>query len=380
MAIAKRKQKDTYQIQIIIGYKIENGKKKAIKYSEMFYGKKKDAEIQEAKLKEQYKKGGFVYNAKTTFNELIDKWYEEVALPTLEIKTIESYDVLLIDIRKELGNYILSELSMLVLQHFYNKLRADEKRHLSENTILHYYVLIGRILNMGVKWQWVDRNVNELIDRPKPIKAPATYYEEKEIQKVMECLKYEPLKYQVVILLALDSGCRRGELTGLTWEDVNFSNNSIFIDKTTQTTKQGVIEKEMPKNNSSIRPVILMEQTMEVLKRYKEEQEQLKEMLGNEWKGSNKVLIDNYGGRMHPDTPSKIWAKFRKKYDLPHMKFHGLRHTSATIQIALGVHTKVISQRLGHSSTTVTDTIYSHVFTRLQQDVSKEMSNYLYNK
>ena len=62
MAITKRKQKDTYQIQIIVGYKIENGAKKPIRYSEMFYGGKKDAEIRENQLKDNYKRGQFVSN------------------------------------------------------------------------------------------------------------------------------------------------------------------------------------------------------------------------------------------------------------------------------------------------------------------------------
>lgn len=380
MAITKRKQKDTYQIQIIVGYKIENGAKKPIRYSEMFYGGKKDAEIRENQLKDKYKKGQFISNEKKTFNDLIDKWYTTVALPNLAIATIDGYDVLLVDIREHLGEYRLTELNSLILQEFYNRLQNDKERNLSGNTIRHYYVLIGRILNIGVKWEWIDRNVNDLVDPPKVIKSPAVYYDEEDIQKVLEYLPNESLKWQVVILLALDSGCRRGELTGLTWDDVDFENNTIYINKTTQATKKGVIEKPMPKNNSSIRPVVLMPETMELLKLYKKEQEQLKELLGSEWKNSNKVLIDNVGGRMHPDTPSKIWKKFRTKYKLPNMKFHGLRHTSATIQIALGVHIKVISQRLGHSSTNVTDTIYSHVFKRLQDDVSAEMSNYLYKQ
>lgn len=379
MAIAKRK-KDSYQIQVITGYKFNNdGIKIPIRYSEMFHGKKSEAKIRESKIKEEIGKGRFCVNKKLTFNDLIDKWYNEDAKVRLQISTLQSYDLMLTEVRKELGNYKLTEMRPIHLVTFYNKLRRPERK-LSENSILHYYSMIGRIFHVGVTWGLVDTNINSRVDRPKVKKQEAVYYDEKDIKRLLQCLENEPLKYQVVIQLALDSGCRRGELTGLTWNDVDFNNGTITINKTTQATKIGVIEKECPKNNSSIRTIPIMQHTLYLLEEYYKEQEGLKHKLGNAWLGSNKILIDNYGGRMHPDTPSKIFSKIKKKYDLPPMKFHGLRHTSASIQIALGIHTKVISKRLGHASESTTDMIYSHIFDKLNHEVTDKMTEYLYNK
>lgn len=381
MAITKRKQADTYQIQIITGYrKDKNGVKKPIRHCEMFYGKKSEAKAREAKLKEQFKNGGFISNDKMTFNDLIDKWYNEVALPTLEIKTIEGYDSNLIDIRKELGHYRINELKPLHLLEFYNSLRKDKERNLSENTILHYYVLIGRILNLAVKWELLGRNVNNSIDRPNPEKKEAIYYDENDIKKLLDCVENECLKYKTIIWLAIDTGCRRGEMTGLTWDDIDFNNGRVTINKTTQATKNGVIEKEKPKNDSSIRCVPITPKTLQILKDYKEEQEQLKQLLGSEWENSNKVLITDTGGKMHPDTPSKIFNKIKKRYNLPPMKFHGLRHTSASILIASGVPMKAISKRLGHANALTTDTIYAHVSSKLEREAVDKMTEFLYEK
>ncbi len=377
MAITKRNQ-NKWLIQIITGYTIdENGIKKQKKYSETFYGKKSDARIRENKLKAKVKKGTFFDNERITFNDLIDKWYIEIAEPTLQIKTVDEYKKLLVLIRDELGFYKLTELRSIHLLEFYNKLRSRQKK-LSESTILHYYTLINRILNIGVRWDFINKNVNSQIDRPKPMKQQATYYDKNEVNQLLQCLQNESLKYQVVIKLAIDSGCRRGELTGLEWSDVDFNNYTININKTTQFTSVGVIEKSCPKNSSSIRIVSIMPETIDLLRKYKHEQEILKQKLGNKWINSNKVLINNYGDKMHPDTPSKILKKIIDKYNLPKMKFHGLRHTSASLLIASNVHTKVISKRLGHSSTNITDTIYCHVFDKLDKEAITKMSDYLH--
>lgn len=377
MAITKRNQ-NKWLIQIITGYTIdENGIKKQKKYSETFYGKKSDARIRENKLKAKVKKGTFFDNERITFNDLIDKWYIEIAEPTLQIKTVDEYKKLLVLIRDELGFYKLTELRSIHLLEFYNKLRSRQKK-LSESTILHYYTLINRILNIGVRWDFINKNVNSQIDRPKPMKQQATYYDKNEVNQLLQCLQNESLKYQVVIKLAIDSGCRRGELTGLEWSDVDFNNYTININKTTQFTSVGVIEKSCPKSSSSIRIVSIMPETIDLLRKYKHEQEILKQKLGNKWINSNKVLINNYGDKMHPDTPSKILKKIIDKYNLPKMKFHGLRHTSASLLIASNVHTKVISKRLGHSSTNITDTIYCHVFDKLDKEAITKMSDYLH--
>lgn len=374
MAVVKRNKKDVWQIQVITGYKYVDDVKKPIKYSEMFYGKKSDARIRENEIKASIKKGTFISNAKITYNDLIDKWYKEIAVPTLEIKTIEEYDRLLLEIRDALGHYLLTDLKAIHLLEFYNKLR-NSNRNLSENTILHYYTLNNTILNYGVKWELLDKNINKIVDRPKPIKKEVQYYDKDDIKKLLECLKYEPLKYQVVIQLALDSGCRRGELTGLCWEDIDFSNCTISINKTTQCTKNGVIEKDHPKNSSSIRTITISPQTIKLLLAYKNEQERLKVQLGNCWKNSNKILTDNFGGRMHPDTPSKIFKKIQLKYNLKQINFHGLRHTNASMLIESNIHTKIISKRLGHASSNTTDMIYSHIFVSAEREASSRISN-----
>lgn len=366
--------KDTYNIQVWDGTYYTNSKGNLTKhrYSEIFHGKKKEAEKRESELITQFEKCTFINNKDLTYNDLIDKWHIEIAISSLELKTLEEYDRQLKQIRKEIGCCKLKELKAIHFLQFYNRLR---KKDLSENTVKHYYALNNTILNYGVKWEMVEKNYNSLVDCPKVEKREVRYYDEEDIEKLLDCIKKEPLKYQVIIQLALDSGCRRGELTGLEWDDIDFKTSSISITKTTQCTKRkGVIQKDHPKNSSSIRKITISERTLTLLEKYKKEQDQLKDTLGSEWENSNKVLINNTGGLMHPDTPSKIFKKIQDKYNLKNLNFHGLRHTSASMLISTNNHMKVISKRLGHASQTTTDTIYSHIFVSAEVEASNRMA------
>ena len=181
-------------------------------------------------------------------------------------------------------------------------------------------------------------------------------------------------------MLALDSGCRRGELTGLTWNDIDFKKSTIDINKVTQyVTGYGIFEKTT-KSDTSNRIVYITPTTLQILKKHKSEQDKQKLLLGNKWQNSNRVFTTDYGGDMHPDTPSKILEKLIKKYDLKRITFHGLRHTSISLQITSGIQSQIISKRAGHSSVSVTHNIYSHFFDNGFKEVADKMDNFLHVK
>lgn len=372
MAITEFIKNKKYKIQVYSGYTYINGKKHYNRINEYFYGKKSDAEIRENELKNQLRKGNYIDNKSLTYNDLIDEWYKQKA-PKLDIKTINSYNGLLIDIRKELGHYKATDLKAIIFEKFYNKLRESE-RHLTENTILHYYALNNTILNQCTKWELIEKNYNSLVERPKPIKKEAKYYDDIEIEALLKDLDNEPLKYRVLILLALDSGCRRGELTGLNWNDIDFNTSQISITKTTQYLNKKIIEKDHPKNSSSRRTITIAPLTLSLLELFKEEQDKQKQLLGDKWENTNKVFTNKTGGLMHPDTPSKIFNKIQQKYGLKTLNFHGLRHTSASMLISSNVNMKIISDRLGHASSITTDRTYSHIFKKAEIEASNKMA------
>jgi len=85
-------------------------------------------------------------------------------------------------------------------------------------------------------------------------------------------------------------------------------------------------------------------------------------LLGDKWEKTDKVFTGNFCGMMFPNTPLTIFNKIQKRYNLPKINFHGLRHTSVSLLINAGIQTQIVSKRIGHSSTSTTSDIYAHVF------------------
>ena len=174
----------------------------------------------------------------------------------------------------------------------------------------------------------------------------------------------------------MDLGCREGELTGLTWEDINFDTREVTINKTTQVIKGQIIEKETKSVNSD-RKIYITETTINILKKYQIEQMKRKILLGSKWENSKRVFTTEFGGDMHPDTPSQILEKIIKRHNLKRIPFHALRHTSISLLISEGIPLQQISKRVGHSSITMTYNTYGHIYDKDKIETAKRINDIL---
>lgn len=370
MAIRPR-GKGKWQIEVNVGKKEDGSIKKIYKTIE---GGKKEAKEIEAEMIKLAKTGMAITQNDLTFSQFIDKWFEEISYIKHQPKTIEGYEQQAKVVKEELGHFKLSVIKPYLLSNFYNKLREKNKpKKLSENTILHYYKFINVVLEQAVKWEFIPYNPNTKVDKPLVIKKEASFYIDEDITKLIACLYDEPLKYQALILLALDTGCRSGELTGLDWDDVDLEKNKIYIKQTTQYVNKTIITK-YPKNHFSIRTVGTTEETNRILTEYKKEQELLAKQLGDKWMNCKKVFTSNNGGLMFPSTPSKIFKKIIKKHNLPNINFHGLRHTSLSYLINKGIPVIKVSKKAGHNNMSTTMSVYTHLLQQSDEAIDKAMN------
>ena len=376
MAI-KEIAKNKYKIDVPIGY---NGNKR-IRHLETFIGTKKEATLRENEIKLQLKNNTYVRKNKMTMQELIDEWLG-TKKNNIGIKTFQEYKRYCKNIGNSIGHIKVKDLNVKILEDFYNELktcRVNRKEELgySEKTIKHHYTLVSEILNSAIKWGYLYNNPNQKVTPIKVHKKEIQCYTPEEVEQLIEVLKKEPIKYQAVIFLALDSGCRRGELTGLTWEDVDFEDGTISINKATQyVAGYGTFEKST-KSDTSNRVVYITPTTIQILKKYKIEQDKQRMLLGSQWKQSTRVFTTDYGEDMHPDRPYKILKQIIKKYGLEDITFHSLRHTSISLQISSGIQTQIISKRAGHSNISITHSVYSHFFDSGFKEVADKMDNFL---
>lgn len=282
----------------MLGY---NGKKK-IRYFETFHGKKSEAKVREFELKKLLKNGSVFQKKFYTFKDLAQEYYD-YKIDTVEKKTFINYAYRLKHAMEKLGHVKLQELNMKILENFYQYLRhtyisPKMKRHLSTTTIRSYYDIINNMLDYAVKCGYIVENPNAKIDKPKKAKTNIPYYTPEEVEKLIFVLQFEPIKYQAIILLALDLGCRRGELTGLNWTDIDFQTGRVQINKTTQSANGKIFEKGTKTTNSE-RINYISKTTLEILKKWQKEQLKQKMLLGSKWQGSNLVFTSDYGADIH---------------------------------------------------------------------------------
>lgn len=377
MAVQEIIKNKKYKIDIPIGY---NGTKR-IRHIETFLGGKKEAVLRENELKIQLKNNTYVRKNNLTMKELIEEWLKSKK-NNLGIKTYKEYERNCVNIQESIGHIKVKDINVKILEDFYNGLKTAKgkgknKAGYSEKTIKHHYTLISEILNSAMRWGYLYNNPNQNVTPIKVHRKEIECYSPEEVEKLIEVLQNEPVKYQAVIMLALDSGCRRGELTGLTWKDIDFEKCTININKATQyVSGYGTFEKNT-KSDTSNRVVYITPTTIQILKKYKVEQDEQKLLLGSEWKKSERVFTTEYGEDMHPDRPYKILKHIIKKYKLKDITFHGLRHTSISLQISSGIQAQIISKRAGHSNVSITHNVYSHFFENGFKEVAEKMDNFL---
>jgi len=233
-------------------------------------------------------------------------------------------------------------------------------KQLASKTVLEYHRLIRTVLAQAEREMLVPYNAAAKATPPKATRKEVAYYQPGEIPAILAALDQEPLKWRMITHLLLVSGCRRGEIMGLTWDCVNFQQGAIRIQKALlYSSKRGTYEDTTKTENSRL--LHLPKETMEMLREYRREQLQLQLANGDRWKGSGYLFTKDNGEPMNPDSITAWLSKFAKRHGLPHIHPHAFRHTVASVLIANGVDIVTTSKQLGHAKPSTTENIYAHL-------------------
>ena len=186
-------------------------------------------------------------------------------------------------------------------------------------------------------------------------------------------------RLEALYVLAVHTGMRRGELLGLTWSDVDLKNASVSVRRTLTRTDNGkrVVLGE-PKTKKSRRTIRLTPQAVETLRSHLERQLQDMEILGDRYQDQGLVFTTNTGTPINPSNlRQRNFAPLLKQAGLPHIRFHDLRHTCATLLLSRGVHPKFVQELLGHATIAITLDTYSHVMPSMGDATAKAMEDVL---
>ena len=282
------------------------------------------------------------------------------------------------------GRMRLRDIKTYHVQDFILRLnslpRSDGKPgHISPSTVKRYTSVLRSMLTMAYKMYYMDDDVglSRRLTFPKECYQEVDVFTIEETKAILAAAKTEPINIRLLIELALFTGMRRGEIVGLKWSDINFDKQCLSVKRSIYKPKgEKSIEKE-PKSHSSIRTIAIPNRLCETLKEYKKSQEEYSLSLAA-WKNLDYVFTDDIGNVMNPQTPTKQFSHFLARHDIRHLKFHCLRHTSATILLANGCDIKTVSARLGHSSIDTTN-IYVHMLESVDRHASKTFDLFDYS-
>lgn len=256
---------------------------------------------------------------------------------------------------------------------------------LSSKYIGHVHSFICSVLEFAVMKGYLIRNVALQATPPKKQKTEAEFFELGDILTIKDALNAEPLKYRVATYLLIDTGMRRGELCGLTWDCIDLKNATIKIEKNVQYLEGKGIIVGTPKGNDS-RTLSIAPELIPVLEEYKAEQKRHASLLfsgvenvitrHNMIKSYNPdgyLFIQDSGKVMNPNSINAWMLRFSKKVGL-HVHPHKFRHGQASLLIAAGVDVVTVSKRLGHAQVSTTQNIYSHLLEKSDKAASDTLS------
>ncbi len=270
-----------------------------------------------------------------------------------------------------IGDIKLCDIKPIHIQNYVD----DLLDLLTPQTIKVHLNILNIVLKRAYKLKLIKENVVQYVDVPKNKKYKNDIYDTNDMQLLLE--KCRGTSIELPIILASGLGLRISEILGLTWNNIDFNDSTITIDKITVRDNGKVILKE-PKTESSIRTISAPKEIILMLKRLKKDR--LSAKLKGEKSHRELVFYDKNLNPIAQDVLSKKFRLFLKENNLKHIRFHDLRHSHVTLLINAKVPIKVISERVGHSNINTTLNIYSHALKEMDQEASDKISDTLFNK
>ena len=370
----EKRGKNSYRLIVSEGYDLHG---KPLIHRKTVHGTKKEAEVELAKFVTEVQSGLVIDGKALRFSEFVEIWKRDYGSKELAPSTYKRYCRMLeTRLLPYFGRFYINKIRPTDIMKFYDLLEKDTqlvrkqgnngaktKKPLSGKTILEHHRLLRAMLHKAVYWQLVVSNPAERVQPPKARKPKRKSYDDEQTKILLENLELLPnedTKYKVAIILTVFTGVRLGELMGLEWQDVDFKNGIISINRSSQYLSDMGVFTKVPKTESSIREIAIPEFIISLLEEYKLWYEEQKSIYGELWTDSDRLFVQADGKPMHPSTISKWFVKYVGQIGLPVINFHGLRHTNASLLVAQNIDIAVISARLGHAQISTTLDFYVH--------------------
>lgn len=381
-AIKQYSKKDgskAYMYSLYIGTDPLTGKPK--RTTRRGFSTKKEAALSLSRLQLEIEKNGSLVrrNDTATFEDVYLLWLEQYKDGVKENTLRQTKSAFRMYILPHLGDFRIEKINVARCQKAVNawaertKIFKLFKNYAS--SVFKYAISLDMCsdnpmakVHVPVKKQSLGDEDNKKIE----------FYSKNELLTFLDCLEKEGNQKRLTFFRVLAfTGARKSEILALTWEDVDFTNKKLNINKTLAIGEKGIIVNT-PKTKSSKRIISLDERTIEILKHWRKEQRKLYFALGFNTSGKAQAVFTNKDNRyIRPNTVSAWMQNIVDKYDLNYIKIHGFRHTHCSLLFDSGASIQEVKERLGHANIETTMNIYAHVTEEKADSTADRFAQYM---
>lgn len=342
-----------------------------------FKGTRQQAEKELRRILRTLDTGEYVEPTSIRTGEFLAQWRDAVR-NQVSPKTHERY-AQIVDhyLIPRFGACPLVKLSPIAIQQVYIDLETkgsylNKNKGLSPKTRLDIHRIFKLALKHAVRMRLITFNPADNVKAPRVVRTSIDTLTVEQSADLLEAVRNKPLYWPV--LLALATGMRRGEILALRWKNVDFEKKTVRVVESIEQTKAGTRFKS-PKTNRT-RAILLPDYAIQELRRHKELQTENLAHLKIEHTPETLVCARYDGELLWPSSLTHEFMKlYKKRPDLPRIRFHDLRHSHATQLLAAGIHPKIAQERLGHSTISTTLDLYSHVTDTMQDEAAARLDS-----
>ncbi|AFM69539.1 tyrosine-type recombinase/integrase [Enterococcus hirae] len=337
----------------------------------------KEAKIALARLEVLATDKKLVKDNNYTFTQVKDMWIEQYK-PTVRESTYLRVKFLFDkNISTFFGNKKIQSYNIAYCQEAINKW----KEQYSTYKALKCYT--SAVFDYAKKMNLIKENPMKEVTfskgERKQKKTKLKYFEKEELQDFLECCQKDKflITYPLFRVLAF-TGIRKGEALALTWDDVDFFNKTLEINKTITRNSDNKFISTPPKTNTSIRKISLDDETLNILKAWKTQQKRYLLAHGQHAKTKNQIIFSSKNNNCIDITrPNIILSRICKEHNFNDITIHGFRHTHCSLLFETGLSIKEVQERLGHSDIHTTMNIYTHVTKKQKERSADKFAAYL---
>jgi integrase len=305
--------------------------------------------------------GAHPTTAKETVSTFLDSWLVGTQ-SSLRPRTFVSYSQIVRDhLKPALGRIPLARLQPQQVQQLYANLLSGGR---AAKTVRNVHVTLHRALAQAQRWRLVPTNVADLVDPPRLSRPEMKALSPEQARKVMVAARGDDL--EALWTLALTGGLREGELLALRWPDVDLDRGSLRVVASLVRMVGQEPQIAEPKSRRSRRQVELSVAAVNALRQHRARSPSI---------GFVFARLD--GRPLSVTTTWKRWRALLERAHVPAMPFHSARHSAATLLLSRGVHPKIVSEMLGHSTVAITLDVYSHVTPAMHREAAHVMDELL---